>query len=101
AHVQAAGDVRRWNHDGVAFCIAIGTLPARFEIAFFFPDFVPTGFDCTGVERFFHGYRGLVLNSAAARQGRGAVFRGRSWGFDSGHAVNTSMWRYTAAIHGR
>ena len=50
AHVQAAGDVRRRNHDAVGALAALwGKIAARL------PLLVPAGFDISGLEGFFHG----------------------------------------------
>jgi hypothetical protein len=50
AHVQAAGDIGRWNHDGVGLALAAGG-----EVALFLPFLVPTGFDIGGLVGLVHG----------------------------------------------
>ena len=53
AHVQGAGDVRRRNHNGVAF--AIQAILIGLEVAFFFPLLVPGLFEGVGLVGLVHG----------------------------------------------
>ncbi|MDT4793166.1 hypothetical protein FQZ97_256800 [compost metagenome] len=55
-HVQAAGDVRRRNHDGVRLA---GTL--RGEIVLFLPQGVPVGFDGVGLVGLVHERGGTLI----------------------------------------
>ncbi len=48
-HVQAAGDVGRWDHDAVGLLSAL-----RSEISFGLPLLVPASFNFGGLERFIH-----------------------------------------------
>ena len=51
-HVQRAGDIRWWNHDGVTF--AGQPVLIRLEVAFLFPLFVPGLFNCAGFIGLIH-----------------------------------------------
>ena len=57
-HVQAAGDVRRRNHDAVGGA-AIGCI-ARCEIAALLPGLVPALFQAVRVVGFFHQFTAIL-----------------------------------------
>ncbi len=71
SHVQAAGDVRRWNHDGVGLAGARG-----FEIALFLPFGVPAGFKGVGLVSFFHGDNGRKRQKMAVDYTRALIESG-------------------------
>ena len=62
AHVQAAGDVGRRNHDRVGLALA-----RRGEVAFSLPAFVPAGFDLLGLVGLVHGRSGPEMSTADPR----------------------------------
>ena len=53
-HVQAAGYVRRWDHDAIGVTIAL-----RGEVAFVFPVLIPGFFNRVRVVGFFHRSGGV------------------------------------------
>jgi hypothetical protein len=51
AHVQAAGNIRRWDDDAVGLTVALGR-----KIAPFFPGLVPVIFELLWLVSLFHGF---------------------------------------------
>jgi len=52
AHMQAAGNIRRWNHDAVAI-VAVGLLRG-VEVSALFPSLVPALLQVLWIVGFFH-----------------------------------------------
>ena len=67
AHVQGAGDVRRWNHDAVGRALAAGR-----EIAPLLPKGVPALFDGLRFVSLVHGVLRMIREATSA-----AVYTGR------------------------
>ncbi len=65
AHVQGAGDIGRWQQDGIGRARA-----ARGKCAALFPEVVPAGFEKARFEAFVHAY-------ASPRGALGIVGKGR------------------------
>jgi hypothetical protein len=61
AHVQAAGDIGRWDHDAIGLLTIGGS-----KVITFFPGFVPALFDSMGVVSLIHGIVFVFYRNQAA-----------------------------------